>query len=239
MKGVFLCFIIQKEFLKRTGGWRKKPSFINPRTWLTCSGGGGVFYPGKTSLSVCISSQATVAPVQGGENLLRISLGRQAELGGPGCVGGVGRVPGNEVSPSAQGTGHVSVRGTKLRLVLKCTVLPYPANMGGFAWDCCGGNMWAAFILLLSHFNLAQNKTLKYAWDIAQLEDVTCLSIQTKVIMKVDACAQTDLTSLFWRQTHILHHKLNLEKIADSLFVHRNNSIFPLMNFTIMNHFPC
>lgn len=32
-----------------------------------------------------------------------------AELGGPGCVGGVGRVRGNEVSPSAQGTGSRSV----------------------------------------------------------------------------------------------------------------------------------
>lgn len=52
-------------------------------------------------------------------------------------MGGVGRVQGNEVSLSAQGTGRVSVGGTKLRLVLKCTVLPYPtpshANTGGFA----------------------------------------------------------------------------------------------------------
>lgn len=43
-------------------------------------------------------------------------------------------------------------------------------------------------ILLLSHLNLAQNKSLKYVWDIPQLEDVTCLNIKTKLIINVDAC---------------------------------------------------
>lgn len=61
--------------------------------------------------------------------------------------------------------------------------------------ETCG--QLSVVIPLLSHLNLGQNKSLKYVWDIPQLEDVTCLSIQTKAIIKVDACTQAHLTSVF------------------------------------------
>lgn len=206
MKGVFLYFIIQKEFLKKAGGWGKKLSFVYPKAWLACSGVRGVFYLDKTSLSACISSQATVAPVQGGENLLRMFLGSAGRAGRV-------RVCGRSWQSDPHCTRHRTwwVRGTRWRLALKCTVSPYLALRPCKHGRLCMKLLWwkhvgslSVIILLLSYLNLAQNKSFKYMWDIAQLEDVTCLSIKTKVIIEVDACTWADLTSLFWRQIHTL-----------------------------------
>lgn len=117
-------------------------------------------------------------------------------------MGGVGSVQGNEVSPSAQGTGsgerNQVKAGSKMHSVSLSSIYAmqtWEAVHETVVVETCG--QLSVVIPLLSHLNLGQNKSLKYVWDIPQLEDVTCLSIQTKVIIKVDACTQAHLTSVF------------------------------------------
>lgn len=53
----------------------------------------------------------------------------------------------------------------------------------------CMRMLWQKCSVSRSHFdlNLGQSKNAKYMWDILHLEDVTCLSIQSKISSKVDA----------------------------------------------------
>lgn len=240
MKGVFLYSIIQKEFLKRTGGWGKKLNFVYPTTaWLTCSGGSGVFYLGKASLSqgflVHLKSSHCGTSSGWGESAEDLFGQCRQSREGQGVWEELAEWKGmryphlykaqDVVSESNQVEAGSKMHSVSLPSI--CAMQTWEAVHETVVVETCGhfcSGTWTK-----------QNKSLNYVWNIPQLEHVTCLSIQTKVIIRVDACTQAVLTSLFclFYITNQIWKKIQIAYLCTETIV-----FFPLMSCTIMHHFP-
>lgn len=115
------------------------------------------------------------------------------------------------VPPSAQGTGSSWLRPVLCyRKGWKNAHISLSDTYAMQAWDTVCETVvvetrWQPHCLLY----------VKYMWDIPQLEDVTCLSIRSKITSKIEACTQADLS---WQMSNFTVLKANTHSASQIEF---------------------